>query len=306
MTRRYWSPLGARTNCAVPAAGNLIAHEHAVWRVTAVNDLPLSDADRDVWLDAGMPDLATWHGRPQRLDVQWIGGARPQWATLDGPVQEAHLNLPAATYRPHDWHIYPSDRWPMCSCCGEPMPCRAELQDREVAASLTKVEEFVSRRPGTCWGCGEPINRRQKSVHYPGGNLDMPGGHDVHFHTRESCRSLAKKYELRWIAEDPRRERILTYPKCGGILIVHADGSSECQSGRDPLGTEAVGEPECRGHLTHDHGAYAACYVGDEWFEHPSRMPGCPRGCSRDGHPGTRTSRRPERRRQSSGAELPL
>jgi hypothetical protein len=184
----------------------------------------------------------------------------------------------------------------MCSCCGEPMPCRAELEDREVTASLKQVEKWAGRLPGCCWGCGEPINRRHKSVAYPGDNLDLPGGPTVVFHTRASCRGWAQAYELRWIAVDPRRERVLTWPKCGGILVVHGDGSSECSSGTGPLGHEHRGEHDCRGHLTHDHGSHAACYVGDRWLARESEMPGCPRGCDRRTHRGTWTTPRPERR----------
>lgn len=304
MIRRRWSPLGTHTALDIPAVGSLIAREHAVWRIVNVTDLPLTDGDREVWLDANMPDLETWRGRPRRVDVQWLGGARPDWANPNGPVQAAHLTLPAATYRAEDWHVYPSGRWAQCSCCGEPMPCRAELQDREVNASLKQMEEFAARVPGSCWACGEPVSRRQKAVRYPGVNLDLPGGLEPVFHSRQQCAGAAKEYELRWIVEDPRRERILTYPKCGGILTVHADGSSECRSGQTVLGTEAVSDPECQGHLTHDHGAHAACYVGDGWLEHPSQMSTCPRGCSRENHPGTRTSPRPERRRQSSEMTL--
>ncbi|MFI6228603.1 hypothetical protein ACIBCR_14980 [Micromonospora echinospora] len=304
MTRRHWSPLGAHLVHAIPAVGSLIGREHAVWRILNVTDLPLTDTDRDVWLEAGMPDLATWRHRPQRVEVRWIGGTRPEWATPDGPVQDAHVDLPAG-YRSEDWYVYSYGRWAQCSCCGEPMPCRAQLEDEEVTAGLKRVEVFATRVPGSCWACGEPVTRRQKSVHYPGINLDLPGGPVPRFHTKQSCLSTAKRYELRWIAEDPRRERILTYPKCAGILMVHADGSSECRSGRTPMfGIEVEKDPECQGHLTHDHGAHTACYVGDNWFGQEADMPGCPRGCSRENHPGTRTSRRPERRQSS--AELTL
>lgn len=291
---RDWSPLGADTRYR-PEPGNLIAHTHAVWRVTAVTDLALSDADRDIWMDAGMPDLATWRHRPCRVNVQWIAGARPDWADTDGQVPAAHVDVPASWSA--SWYVYPaSGRWPQCSCCGEPMPCRAELQDREVSAGLKQVEKFAKRLPGCCWGCEEPISRRQQSVTYAGDNLDLPGGPEVRFHTRAACFHAAAQYELRWIAVDPRRERVLTYPKCPGILVVHGDGSSECHSGTAALGGVRQGEPGCRGHLTHDHGAHQACYVGDSYFARLADMPGCPRGCARDEtHPGTRTTPRPPR-----------
>lgn len=306
MTRRYWVPLGAYPAYDVPPPGAVIAREHAVWRITAVTDTPLTDKDREVWLDANMPDLATWRGRPRQVDVEWVGGARPDWAKPDGPVQPARLTLPAATYRSDAWYAYPTGRWAQCSCCGEPMPCRAKIQDDEVEAGLKRVEKLTSRVPGACWACEEPVTRRQKAVRYPGENLDLPGGPEPTFHTRQQCVGAAQAYERRWVAEDPRRERILTYPKCGGNLIVHADGSSECQSGMKPLGGDAVSERECEGHLTHDHAVFAACYVGDAWLEHPSQMPGCPRGCSREDHPGTRTSPRPERRQSATAPGLPL
>jgi hypothetical protein len=292
-----WHPFETTSRYQPPTAGDLIAREHAVWRVTKVADLPLSDNDRELWLEAGMPDPATWRDRPYRVHVEWVAGARPSWAPTDGPVQSASVSVPATRYSGHSWNIYPaSGRWPCCSCCGEPMPCRTELQDQEVARGLADVEKMATRLPGCCWACGEPITSRQKAVTYPGDNLDLPGGIEVRFHTRSACRYSAKKYELRWISVDPRRERILTWPKCGGNLIVHADGSSECQSGPGPFGDERQGEHDCQGHLTHDHSAHAACYVGDAWFAHPSQMPGCPRGCKPEGHPGARTTPRPERR----------
>lgn len=294
---RSWTPLLTERRRR-PEQGNLIALDHAVWRVTLVADLPLTDDDRDVWMDSGMPDLATWHGRPYRAGVQWVAGVKPDWAGEDGTVDEACVDIRADnSWSGAKWDVYPtSGRWPQCSCCGEPMPCRAEVQDVEVAAALVQVEKFAKRLPGCCWGCEEPITRRQRSVTYAGDNLDLPGGPEVRFHTRDSCFHTACRYELRWIAIDPRRERVLTYPKCPGILVVHGDGSSECRDGTAALGGVRVGEPGCRGHLTHDHAAHQACYVGDSYFVQVADMPGCPRGCPRDEtHPGTRTTPRPPR-----------
>lgn len=162
---------------------------------------------------------------------------------------------------------------------------------------MTRLAILATKLPGHCWACNEPFSHRQRSVVYDGDNLDLPGGPEVKFHTRAKCHSRAQAYELRWIAEDPRRERVLTYPKCGGILIVHADGTSECRSGKKPVGGESVSEPDCRGHLTHDHGMEVSCYVGDDYWAGEGRFPGCPRGCQPDRHAGTGAqSRRPERR----------
>jgi hypothetical protein len=297
-----WSPAGT-WNRHRAAVGDLVAREHAVWRVTAVTDTTPTEAERDVWVDAGMPDV--WRGRPYRVDLAWVAGVRP--AGAGGGEFDAWVQVPAEAHPRHCWDVYPSSgRWPQCSCCGEPMPCRAEVEDREVTLALRQVEKLAKRRPGCCWGCGDPITSRQKSVTYPGDNLDLPGGMEVRFHTRSGCRHHACRYEVRWIAGDPRRERILTWPKCGGMLVVHGDGSSECQSGPGPLGSDHTGEPDCRGHLTHDHYAVQACYAAGAYLTPVADMPGCPRGCDRDTHPGTRTTPRPPRVAYASPAlDLP-
>jgi hypothetical protein len=215
------------------------------------------------------------------------------------PVPTCTIDI--RTGQNYTWNIYRSaTRWPQCSCCGEPVPCRAQLQDDEIAAGMNRIESLVARQPGNCWHCEERITHRQKAVTYPGDNLDLPGGPEVQFHARESCAYYACKYESRWIAQDPRRERILTWPTCPGILVVHGDGSSECQTGRGPLGEDHEGQNGCQGHTTHDHGTRTACYVGDSWLASPQNMPGCPRGCTRDGHPGSSPARRPSRRTQTT------
>lgn len=279
MSRNRWLPLRT-TGKHRPQTGNLIAYRHAVWRVAKVEDLPVSDADREVWLKHGMPDLGTWPDRPYLVIVDWVGGAQPSW-NRDGDMRKhGTITIPAGAYV--WWRVYPSDRWPQCSCCGEPMPCRAELEDQQVTASLDRIARMEAVRPGACWACSALITPRQKAVTYPGENLDLPGGQQVHFHTRRACVRVAHEYEERWVAADPRRERILTWPACSGSLVVHGDGSSECFGG----------VLECRGHATHDHRHMLACYTQSH---------GCPRECPREDHPGTRPAPRPARREPTVG-----
>jgi hypothetical protein len=298
MNGSRWYPVRTSSK-ARPEPGQLIAHQHAVWRVTTVEDTPLTDTDRDVWLDWGMPDLATWHGRPYRMDVEWVAGAEPAWFTDGHRSTSGRINVLGGSFP--SWHVYEGGRWPQCSCCGEPMPCRAELQDRQVTASLNEVTRLEAIPPGACWACSEPITTRQGSVTYPGDNLDLPGGQQPRFHTRGKCRPTAERYEERWLTTDPRRERILTWPRCEGILVVHADGSTECVSGRTPVGTDCVSQPDCRGHLTHDHSTRRACYVQDNWLD-PAEWGDacCPRGCRREGHVGAHPAPRPKRRAPST------
>ena len=291
-----WYPTGTRRTYGTPNVGDLIALRHGVWRVTEARDLDLDDRDRQAWIEARMPDLAAWRDRPYGLDLKHVGGATPpDWGDSNG-VTGASVEVHTWNTTWDLWDTYPSGRWPMCSCCGEPMPCRAELEDRQISYSLAVVADRESVLPGCCWACKEPVTHRQDSVTYPGDNLDLPGAPAPVFHTRAACWGSASRYELRWLAADPRRERILTYPKCGGILVVHADGSTECTPGTSPTGAQVETQPDCRGHLTHDHGTMTACYVGGNWYAREGGFPGCPRGCKQDGHPGTRTGRRPKRR----------
>lgn len=261
-----------------PPVGRLICHRDAVWRVTAVTDSNLTDEERSVWIGAGMPPLGGWRYRPYQVELEHVGGHLP-----DGRPTIWRLDVRVAHTRNWGlyWHVYPATgRWPMCSCCGNPMPCKADRTDAYVETELGKIRSLEEHArkvlPGCCWACGEPITRRQEAVAYAGPNLDIPGGPAVTFHTRRKCHWKAHQYELKWLEEDPERHRILTWPECHGTLMVHADGTSECIDG----------EPDCLGHDSHDHRSAAACYC--------SRRQ-CTRGCTREGHRGTWT--RPRTRR---------
>lgn len=284
-----------------PGNGQLLAYKHAVWKVVEVEDVPLSEDDRELWLDRGMPDLDTWPGRPYKMTLEWVGGAEPPWFKEGNSHRRGTVTIPASRYGSVSWRVYRDGRWPQCSCCGEPMPCRAELQERQVAAGMDRIARLEAVLPGACWACTEPVTSRQDSVTYPGENLDLPGGQEPVFHTRGKCSGSARRYEEKWVSADPRRERILTWPRCDGILVVHADGSSECASGRDPLGQHRESQPDCRGHLTHDHGTIRACYVHENYFQNGWEKGRCPRGCDPANHCGTNVAQRPKRRQPSIG-----
>jgi hypothetical protein len=279
MSRNRWYPLRTRHQ-ARPSVGDLIAQNHAVWRVEQVTDQPLDDADREEWLACGMPELATWARRPYRVALEWIAGKEPNWPKHGDGRRLGAVRVPAGKYA--SWRVYQGERWPQCSCCGEPMPCRAELEDEQVTTGLDRIAKLEAIPPGACWSCAEPITLRQKAVTYPGDNLDLPGAHAPNFHTRRDCLPAAHAYEERWVAADPRRERILTWPACGGSLIVHGDGSTECFGG----------VLECRGHATRDHRNIQACF---------RQSHGCPRECPVEDHPGTRPAPRPARREPTTG-----
>lgn len=211
-TPGQWQPLGATSIDHPPPAHRLFAFGHAVWHVDQVVwPAPITDTDRAAWEEAGCPDPAdpgSWHGWPYTVDATWVAGWRDEKPA--GPPLRLRLRSAARTGYGRKWWIYPpSNRFPRCSCCGEPMPCRQDLIDTQVAAEAAALDWHASKLPGCCWACAEPITSRQQSVIYAGDNLDLPGGPDVQFHTRISCVHEAKAYEKRWLAADPDRTPIL-------------------------------------------------------------------------------------------------
>lgn len=252
-----------------PEPGEVFGLRYGAWRVVEVrvsDDVDLTDDDREL-MNRYKPEYRERY-RPYAVVLDHIGGPN----LMGSGRTRVHLDGLRV-----EWVLL-GERYPVCSCHGHPWPCQDADRDR-VATLQAKVmdEQLAKAVPGVCPSCGEPITHRQKTVTYPGENVDVPGGPEPRFHTRRGCLYDAERYEERWLAVDPRRERILTWPVCPGPLIVHGDGSSEC---RRPV-------PDCQGHLTHDHGTRSACYAA-------SSRP-CPRGCSPDGHPGVRTTPRPIR-----------
>jgi hypothetical protein len=244
--------------------------------IDPVHQANWTDEDAAAWERAGHPD--PWKYAPYRLLVEYVAGQRDEHVRHDRLAWRVRANSM------HSWNVYPpSGRWPMCSCCGEPVPCRAELQDQQASWAMQELDKFAKRIPGQCWACEEPVTHRQEAVSYAGINLDYPGGPQVVFHTRRKCFMSAVNYEKRWLEAEPGRDRILTYPLCGGTLLVHQDGTSECVGG---------GEEDCQGANTHDHRSLCACYMQSH---------GCGRGCSHDGHPGTRFSDRVPRYKRRIG-----
>lgn len=260
---RNWYPLCAQRRYLRPDVGDIIGIDHGVWRVVDVRDVPvLPDDDREAWEQAGRPDPETWRLRPYAVRALHLGGKiDPGCREVDEPMfggrgHYGTMRIPAGAF--WAWHVYVGGRWPVCSCCGEPMPCRAEAEDRTVEYQIKVQSRHERKMPGCCWACNEPVTSRQESVVYAGMNLDLPTAPPPQFHTRRRCHDAAVAYEDRWRAEDVSRPRILTWPKCRGRLVTHTDGSSECHGG----------EGGCRGHETHDHRSLMSC---------KAQSHGCPR-----------------------------
>lgn len=175
-----WTPWGAERKDGVPAPGALIAMDRAVWQATFVRAMPPDE--RDV-LDE------------QRFEVTL--------EAMAGAMGERRVRT--SCYG--SWWTYPG-RFPVCSCCGEPPPCRRQTAEDAAAAALEAMRRY--ERPGVCPTCGNAVSRRQRTVTFPE-NVIVPLGPPVTFHvTSARCRAGALAYERRWLEHHPWRESLVT------------------------------------------------------------------------------------------------
>jgi hypothetical protein len=233
-----WRPDHTTCSTAPPNPGDLVAFEHAVYRVIEVNPVP-----QEQWTD----EQRAWHAavradlRPRAVPVVVV--ARPAThRTGDARAGAHNLHLRSRNGRT-EWHIYRDEHYPVCAQCGEPTPCRERLGMQEATAALERMARYEVA--GICPACRTPVTERQRSLTFPD-NLELPGGPPVTFHIgRAACRWTAALYEQRWVAADPDRRR--TSLSCPGHLTNHNDGTYDC--------TE---HHECRGPLAR-HQGYSTC-----------------------------------------------
>ncbi|WP_435109792.1 hypothetical protein [Nocardiopsis synnemataformans] len=212
--RPRWAPSDARTTyCIAPPVGSLVGLDHRAWEVLEVRRVPLADwkpEDHErLRRKADGQDPEEWPDAPHYLIVRQVGShQRTHWRTRA---------------RKSAWHLLP-EHYAVCHRCGDVAPCREVLDEQVAARALERLARMEAILPGCCWGCGQPVTKRQKTIRFEGENLDLPGGQEVVFHTRSSCDHLARAYEERWVAAAPGRTRRLS---CPGDLITHIDGT-EC------------------------------------------------------------------------------
>ncbi len=197
---RYWFPLGTRNHYGEPEVGQLVAHDHQAWRVVEIRT-HRTDTERPLRIRL----------RPARL------------ADHPDPVTAASGDQHFSAGRHVSWHVFPDPQhYPVCACCGEPMPCREETGRRMAERAITTMTRHEN--PSVCPACSGPFTTRQKTITFDD-NLEVPGGPPVTFHMRGKCRGDALTYEKRWAAAQPGRRRQLS---CDGDLTNHNDGTYEC------------------------------------------------------------------------------
>lgn len=247
MTLPYrWYPEGT-TYATRPYPGDLVARDHAVWRVISVTPRP--------------PELWTEESRERvrRHGDRYIPHAvvlRPVDAGDDPKHRGRDLHIEA---RGAHWDVFRSEHYPICAKCSEPRPCREEMAERVSAAAAQRFARYET--PGICPACEKPVTARQKSMTFAD-NLEVLGGPPVTFHVnRAGCTQEARRYEERWVAADPQRRRAVL--SCVGSVINHNDGTYECSE-----------LAACPGPAAAHRGGYTVC-----------RCPDCHAGDSFDCHP---------------------
>jgi hypothetical protein len=237
-----WYPRGTRPSY-YPEPGQLLAYDHAVYRVIEVRVKP-----DDQWPEGLREQLA---GRRQSVRLAYAPYnvvVRPVRVTGNDPTarnHDMHLSKPGG--RMVAWDIYPNEHYPICGACLEPLPCRHEHARHVAEQQMQQLSRYEDA--GVCPSCRELVTTRQKSLTFSE-NLEIPGGPPVTFHIgRRGCRYSAGEYEKRWVAADPERRKATL--SCPGHVTNHNDGTYDC--------TQLA---ECPGPLAF-HPSYSVCRCPD-------------------------------------------
>lgn len=231
----YWFPLGTRSLFGAPDVGVVVAFQHQAWRVIALRPLP-----REQWRDEDR--YASRKNPPQVVRLRPM-----RLVDHPDPVKAASEDVHYGSLHIHSWDVFPDpEHYPVCACCGEPMPCRAEVGRKMAQAAVKDMGRFEAA--GVCPACGEVVTARQKALTFAD-NLRVIGGPPVTFHLRRQCWGDAMTYEKEWAAADPERRRLTL--SCPGHLTNHNDGTYDCTSLQG-----------CPGPTAH-HRAYSTCRCPD-------------------------------------------
>lgn len=150
------------------------------------------------------------------------------------------------------------------------------MKRADITALEARLQLLLDMEPGSCMGCGKPIEPKSPHVVFSGLNLLNPcHPPDAKFHTTGQCEVAAAAYEELWVKADTRRRRGPLTAKCVGFLAVHGDGSAECNGRNDGSDCPTVYAK---------HKGSRACWDEDEDGT-------CPRGCTKEGHPGTKLAK---------------
>jgi hypothetical protein len=182
---------------------------HAIARRATSWRPPFESVVRSGQLDVGMIvgwDWAAWEITHLSPMVEPDDKGRDTHATLHrlhGPKHRnenkfGDLAVSFTKRRTWDIHVYRDGRVWLCSCCGDPAPCRMQVAEESSRLAAEVFEDRLNRMgTGICYACGEVITARQERVTFPGEHADFPGRSGPTFHTRRKCASERYAYARR-------------------------------------------------------------------------------------------------------------
>lgn len=221
-----WRPVGSRAEWHHrPPAGIIIVLQRQPWRVIEAREINPAN-----WTEAEQAAYVSQYPADSTNAVAPEEWPQRPWVMVLDPLpagKRRHARVHGGRTAKRQFDVLP-EHYPVCNQCLELVPCRHVTTDRAVEAGQAKLDRLTALSVDSCWGCSEPITRRQKSIGFEGENLLLPGGPSpVRFHTRRDCYWSASDYEKKWIGADPRRAWRLS---CPGDLVHHYDGPA-CSEG---------------------------------------------------------------------------
>lgn len=155
-----------------PAVGMVLAYERGAWEVTHVSEAV--------------------DGDEIRATFRRLHGPRHE---RENGYRDMAVSYPATGANFTEYH---TGRVWLCSCCGDPAPCRMQDAEEQSVEAAAEFEKRLKRMgPGICYGCGEVITSRQERVTFPGEHADFPGRSGPTFHTRGKCYGERAAYARR-------------------------------------------------------------------------------------------------------------
>lgn len=227
-----WRPSArgiGRPRVARHGPGDLVGLYYATWQVvdvTPVEDYDLSDDERR-HMGLFKPD-ARESRRPYYVVL------RHERGPLLVPTKRLHDGVHTLHLRLNEGGSLPAlpDRYPVCSCHGDPWPCRDQVRDWAAEQEGVRLERLLaSVAPGVCAGCLEPITHRQDKLSFPEEHALIPGAPGPTYHAgRAECWWSARRYETEHrLRLDPDAERLAS---CPGHAYYHAlGGTLDCTAG---------------------------------------------------------------------------
>lgn len=177
--RGGWIPEGdlERSRMRGLEVGDIVGYDYAAWEVTHLQ--PMSEPDGNGY-DTRVTFTRRFGPKHEREN---------QFGDMAGRIRSGRWSA---------LRIYRNGRVYLCSCCGNPAPCRMQIAEEQSQQAANTFDERLSRMgPGLCYGCGEVITQRQERLTFPGDHADFPGRSGPTFHTRKACLSERQSYARR-------------------------------------------------------------------------------------------------------------